>query len=178
MEVVAMTTQERTSYVSLHFVLLCHVFGFLLTCCTDWAVNGDVFKAHLHLLRDHTHACLLWLFPQGTRKIKAKTESKEQTGPHQSRRRRKGKTTSNQVRININFCSLHTSQRNGPCFLETLETRAVSSSLDLIVYRGCFLYIDMNHGLHTLIWIKDSSGLNVCCGIMHDAVFSFSLWVC
>lgn len=125
------------------------------------------------------HTCVLVVIVStATRKIKAKTESKAQAGPHQARRRRKGKTTSNQVRINRNSCSLHTSQRNGPCFLDTLETRAVSSSLDLIVYRGCFLYIDMHHGLHTLIWTEDSSGLIVCCGIMRDAVFSFSLWVC
>lgn len=126
-----------------------------------------------------SHTCMLAVIVStATRKIKAKTESKEQTGPLQSRRRRKGKTTSNQVRLNTNSCSLHTSQRDGPCLLEPLETRSVSSSLDLIVYRGCFLYIDMNRGLHTLIWIEDSSGLIVCCGIMRDAVFSFSLWVC
>lgn len=75
----------------------------------------------------------------GTRKIKARTESKERTGTHQSRKRRKGKATANQVRIaSINIGNVqvaaHGFQRNVPCFLERSEIRAVSSSLHLIVY--------------------------------------------
>lgn len=120
--------------------------------------ENRVFQETRLFSERHRHVCTFCFAIDftGTRKIKTRTEPKERTGTHQTRKRRKGKSTSQQVRITwisgISLQNRHVSKGWGS------QSSFLFSGLDRLhaASTGCSLYIDLVN--NTLIWTDNSQG--------------------